>query len=169
MRLGEEIGELQLRQRRHDDEYHPEIARLPVADRINHVILHFAKYARKLTLQPDNVQQYVIDALIMSLSASNVMKHRLASCVGTADFTAHPVTQGDAHASLVKSLVLGCGLMAEAREKLDHVEAYPFRDSLVEGINEVAFATCAYAKTRQWNLSNLVEERLSAVRSKALR
>jgi len=44
----EEIFELQLEQLRHDEKYHKEICSLSVKNRINHMVLHFAKYSGRI-------------------------------------------------------------------------------------------------------------------------
>lgn len=168
MQLARDLEALQTRQRHHDDEYHPEIARLPVADRLNHIILHFAKYARKLMVEPDNAETFVTDSLIMSLSASNVIKLKLSDAVAAEAGAAHLNYENDRDAAFFQALVLGCGLMAEAREKLDHIEDYPFRQSIVSGITTIALACCRYAQSGDRNIHELVEGRLSRVRAKAL-
>jgi len=73
------LFELQVEQHHHDENYHREIARLSLHQRLNHMALHFAKYAGKVaaTTDPDGLTRVYVDVLIIALSTANILNIKL--------------------------------------------------------------------------------------------
>src|ERR1700744_5090150 len=69
------LFELQIEQHHHDENYHREIARLSMHQRLNHMALHFAKYAGKIACAENltEVAPVYVDTLIIALSTANIL------------------------------------------------------------------------------------------------
>ena len=160
-----ELAQLQWEQFQHDEKYHREIARLTVHDRWKHMALHFAKYAGNLMGDPENpvrLQRTVVDTFVIALSTANTLNLRAE------DALASSVVAATTSSDFLKQLVLGSGRIAAPCEKLDHVEAFPFREEIMGAVSDLIAASVTFASSQNWNLAALVRERLSAVKSKSL-
>jgi len=59
---------------------------------------------------------------------------------------------------LPRATVICAGKMAEACEKLDHLEDYPFRETLLEQAVHLAAIAISYAELRKMDMKYLVEK-----------
>lgn len=155
-----DLQKLQVEQFRHDETYHREIARLPVQRRLTHMTLHFGKYCGRLFDNKNDEQQTIADIFAITLSSANIL-----------GFDLTPLRNSN-HESLarnefVTALVVAMGKMSAACEKLDHLEDYPFKQVLIEGVHQISQATLAFAASQSWDLSSIVVNRLQSVRRKA--
>jgi hypothetical protein len=160
----EEFDRLQLQQFRHDETYHREIARLPVQRRLAHMTLHFAKYAGYLAEGCDEarLQQITTDTFVIALSGANILNYRLSE-VG------NPLSGVDVNseADFARWIVIAAGRMSAACEKLDHLEDFPFRLVIRDGIIVCAKAALAFCAFKNWNASELVRARLKGIKNRS--
>jgi hypothetical protein len=159
----ETLDGLQWEQHQHDEQYHREIARLTVHERWKHMALHFSKYAGNLVGNRDDdekLQRAVVDTFVIALSTSNTLNIKASELVSRSDVV---VASGR---EFFEALVLGAGRMAAACEKLDHVEAVPFREEVTAAASYLLSATLRVAESRSWPLDELVRGRLAAVKQK---
>jgi hypothetical protein len=109
------IREQQKRQYQHDLNNHLDILSLPRIDRLKHYGLHFAKYAGRFARgnsETKSVEETVIDAFLVSLSAANVLNQALPeiSELGSECTDLH--------------FTDFAGRFADACEKIDHLEEF---------------------------------------------
>ena len=155
----DDLKRLQVAQFNHDETYHREIARLPVQRRLTHMTLHFAKYCGRMLGDQEDEEQTIADVFAITLSSANILSLTLTPL-------AHPEKQ-PTRAEFVRALGIAMGRMSAACEKLDHLEDFPFRQTLKESVSNIAEATLAYSAAQGWNLKSLVTTRLNDVRSGA--
>jgi hypothetical protein len=153
-----ELRALQIEQFDHDETFHREIARLSVQDRLRHMTLHFAKYVGRLLYAEDSDQQVIVDTFIIALSSANILGIHLSPSE-----TAPSQSRQD----FVARVGVAAGRMAAACEKLDHLEDFPFRQTLRDGVVDIAAAVMGYSVLHQLDLPKLVRKRLANVRGKA--
>lgn len=170
----EEIFQLQLEQRRHDEMYHPEIARLTVHHRLNHMALHFAKYAGRIadavrTGSHSDVDRTLVDIFIIALSSANILNVRLGDAVyAEAGDIPNPregvLVIDNSIVEFLAEVTSASGKMAKACESIDHLEAVPFREELTSAV--VALARCVLNRVpaQSLDLLSAVHERLESVR-----
>ncbi len=159
-----ELDKLQLEQFQHDETYHREIARLPVQRRLTHMSLHFAKYAGYLAEGGDDVrsQQVATDVFVIVLSSANILNLQLSAVIdlqtelGASD-----------EAGFARNVCVAAGKMSAACEKLDHLEDFPFRATLRDGVLALARAVISYCSAKNWKLVELVTARRASIRSKS--
>lgn len=119
------LDRLQREQFEHDETYHREISRLSVQDRLRHMALHFAKYAGQLwgsSLTESARSRTVTDVLIIATSVANILNLRLAERAYE--------SETDVAVDFRLRLSVLAGEFANACEKLDHLEAYPYREAI---------------------------------------
>lgn len=157
------LDELQWEQHQHDEQYHREIVRLTVHERWKHMALHFAKYAGNLVADIEDehrLQRAVVDTFVIALSTSNTLNIRASDLVARSSVAA--VTAWE----FFQALVAGAGRMAAACEKLDHIEAVPFREEVTMATSDLVAATVTFAQSKAWRLDDLVRARLASVKKK---
>jgi hypothetical protein len=120
MLSGLQLLRLQREQHQHDKRNHFDILCLSKQDRLKHYGLHFAKYVGRLARgreETKSVERTLVDALLVSLSAANVLHQNLADSL-----PANPVLglQVDA----IYTLADAAGRFADGCEKIDHMEEY---------------------------------------------
>lgn len=154
--------ELQAAQFIHDERFHREISRLSIQDRLKHMTLHFAKYAGELlSIEPRRAENEVlIDTFIIAISSANILGIDLervdlskASCPNV---------------SFGQRLCVAAGKMAAACEKLDHLEAFPFRETMGEWVVKIISDAKNEAGSRGLLLFEAVASRLDEVKRKNL-
>jgi hypothetical protein len=160
--LTADLQALQAEQFHHDENYHREIARLSVQDRLRHMTLHFSKYVGRLLEDSATNEKTITDIFVIALSSANILgihlnrepkTNRAPACSTESDY--------------IQRLAIVTGKMAAACEKLDHLEDFPFRAVLRESTIEITKYTMDYACAIQLDLRGLVRERLKGVRGKA--
>lgn len=161
---------LQVEQFAHDEQYHREIARLPVGDRLKHMALHFAKYVGYIStaLAADvanrrEMAPVVIDTFIIGLSTANIINLRLDEALGEYDLLRRS-SQNEFFFEFAKL----AGEFAKACETLDHVEDYPSRREMQRIAPLIAQACIHYANASGLDLVNEVRVRLKAVKHKSI-
>jgi hypothetical protein len=154
-----ELQALQAEQFEHDEKFHREIARLSVQDRLRHMTLHFSKYVGRLLQAQESDQKVIVDTFIIALSSANILGVHLSPDV----VTRPSLTRQD----FVTRLGVATGQMSAACEKLDHLEDFPFRLTLHDGVVDIAAAVMSYAFVQKLDLPKLVRKRLTSVRGKA--
>jgi hypothetical protein len=153
-----ELQALQAEQFDHDEKYHREIARLSVQDRLRHMTLHFSKYVGRLLQSDRGDQQILVDTFVIALSSANILGLHLSP---------NEPTQSLNRQEFIARLGVATGRMSAACEKLDHLEDFPFRQTLREGVIDIATAVIGYSIKQKLDLPNLVRDRLVSVRGKA--
>ena len=180
-----ELFDLQVIQFRHDEVYHREIARLTVQGRLNHMALHFCKYVGQLaeiTVCADTakLERTIVDTFIINLCAANALNVRLGNFI--------PDTDAASLADLSRKLALGAsplndcpnagfnwllsglafeaGNVARACEKIDHLEAFKFRETIVFALGNIASLCLVAAYNFEFPLVYAVRKRLREVEEK---
>ncbi len=187
----EQIFELQLEQLKHDEKYHKEICSLSVQNRINHMTLHFAKYAGQIaeTIEENgstqknrtNLEQTIIDIFVISLIMGNILNLKLSdglkelpnqgvlTCkeLGNALKEANHLSKFDPDWFL-KALSKGNGKIAKACEKLDHLEAYSFKEIITKGLKEIFESTLIFSSQLNLDLFQAVRDRWLEVEKRSI-
>lgn len=103
----------------HDHGFHKDISQLAAQERINHMALHFGKYAGRIARYGpddlDNGQKTVIDAALIALSAANALLMNL-------QLQAHKTIVSLAKSDILVKLVEPVGRLQDAIEKMDHLD-----------------------------------------------
>jgi hypothetical protein len=180
---GRELLQLQLEQFQHDEMYHREIARLTVQHRLSHMVLHLAKYVGAIAsadIDSEKLDRAIVDGVIISLSTANILNLKLAdklirngasfpnlSALGLRAARTAGVDQFNRD-WLLKKMAVGVGQMAKGCESIDHLEAFPFREAITEGLLEVLTALLVVMAVRGVNPSTAVRHRLMGVKEKSI-
>lgn len=156
---------IQLEQFRHDERFHREITRLAVKERLTHMALHFAKYAGYLAEGVDDAsyKRVVTDIFVIGVTTANSLNVRLFDALQL---------RGPIHArnvdDLTQIVTINAGRMAAACEKLDHLESFPYRQTVQDAaVALVAVAICV-ANQHGWDVRELVRDRLQPVKEKSI-
>jgi len=178
-----EMFDLQVAQFRHDEFYHREIARLTVHARLNHMALHFCKYVGQLAeavaaFDQSKIQRTIVDAFLIDLCAANALNIRLSdfvlsvedcspSLVGFADglVRSAPIIERNGQ-WLITAFATDAGKIARACEKIDHLEAFPFRESIVSALGSIGRLSLLAAHAQGFQLVPGVRKRLLEVEEK---
>jgi hypothetical protein len=184
--IKEQILSLQLAQLQHDEAFHKEIRLLPVNERIKHFALHFAKYLGYLAEAQEShdvlqLERALVDTFIITIASANTLDLDLSKAVS------------DLHCPNVENLMeLGfqlargienresdpfwfilrfarsTGRLAKACESLDHLEAFPFRETMTSSVLDIFKFVIVEAHSRQLDLVRLLRERLRDIEDKYL-
>lgn len=172
--------ELQVEQHHHDETYHREIARLSLHQRLNHMALHFAKYAGKVAAA-DTIEGTVpvfVDTLIIALSTANILNARLWDILPANDREfpgllaygrALGVKFGDTindRGTLLRETVIAAGRMAAACEKIDHLEEISFREEIRQSIARLSCLSLAVIASQGVDPAQAIRERLNNVKQR---
>ena len=175
-----QLFELQVEQHRHDETYHREIARLTVHHRLNHMALHFAKYAGKVAAAADVDQMTAVyvDVLIIALSTANILNEELWELIESEkkDFpnlsawATNWVIRSGIHVYdtviLLTETVRAAGRMAAACEKIDHLEDVPFRMETKASVGRLSALSIAFLVSQDIDPISAVHERLHSVKKR---
>jgi hypothetical protein len=174
------LFELQVEQHHHDEVYHREIARLSLHHRLNHMALHFAKYAGKVAASSSIAETIpvMVDTLIIALSTANTLNINLWDHVQTGDVN-YPglvpfgrtlaLTISDdisSVPSLTRSLAISAGRIAAACEKIDHLEEISFRGEMRSGVVTLSKIALALLVMQSIDPALAVRERLNGVKQR---
>lgn len=176
-----ELFELQKAQKRHDQEYHPDIYYLPYENRARHLVLHFAKYVGRLAAKADpakdeaSLKTTLSDTMIVVLSFSEILKldlqERLVALFGSpqskafAEWGARVDPGGDYLGKdhlkqwWLLRMAPSTGKMAKALESLDHIEPIDVKRLLTEGVVEVLASCVVVAHQLDLDLAQHVRDR----------
>ena len=125
--------------------------------------LHFAKYSGGLADGPgeDELRRLVTDVFVIALSSANILNIKLAD--------RHNELSGlRDEKDFAKAVVISSGRMAAACEKMDHLEAFPFREKISQEVIELLGAAIAFAGLQGWDLPQMVADRLRPVKEKSI-
>jgi hypothetical protein len=153
---------LQVAQFSHDERFHREISRLSVQDRLKHMTLHFAKYAGELLSDESkrDPREVLVDTFIIAISTANILGLDLEK------FDLEDPVEGSL--PFATRLSVATGRLAAACEKLDHLEAFPFRETIADGVIVIIRSSKAEAELRQLDIFSAVNKRLDIVKHKSL-
>lgn len=144
MSLKRQLLELQWKQLQHDENYHKDIWLLTVHHRVNHMVLHFAKYNGQLAQalnDNDNklFSKTCLDALIIATSFANILNVNLATELSQYEPSTNSIdslslklaNEADATTdSISRNIAINVGKLAKAAESIDHLEKFTFRETL---------------------------------------
>ncbi|MDT1023390.1 MULTISPECIES: hypothetical protein [Pseudomonas aeruginosa group] len=187
MSLFSQLEELQWKQLQHDEKYHKDIWLLNVQQRITHMTLHLAKYSAKLSVSAfeNNEIEFkktIVDCLIIVFSSANIFNSRIydislneqekdfPDIKSLANYLANSErikSSNDRLGDFSKAFSIQTGIMCKAAESLDHLEPFPFRQTITESLGKLfkTSLTALYCLTDQ-DLESLFSERLVAVERK---
>jgi hypothetical protein len=177
---------LQREQFEHDERFHREITHLNIAARIKHMALHFCKYTGQLATvlqDPENAalrSRTITDSFIISLCSANTLNFNLSEHVAPnfsggatlRDLGLHlahqlyPAAKLD-DAWLMSAHAIYAAKMAAACEKIDHLEAFPFRDELQKAVLRLSQIALIAAVANNLDLSFAVRERRREIRARS--
>ena len=183
MSLFNQLKTLQWKQLQHDEKYHKEICLLTVQRRITHMTLHLSKYSSKIvksaaTEDISALRKSLVDTIIITFSSANIFGHIIGE-----KYSHDP--EATIHSIANELLTLYCnkryclllelaieissetGKMCKTVESLDHLESYPFRESLLKSIQsifELAIAICSHIKIN--DIESEIGDRLYTVEKK---
>ena len=181
----DELFALQVAQLTHDEFYHREIVRLTVHARVNHMALHFCKYVGQLAkaLHCDDqqiVRRTITDSFVIGLSSANILNLRLADVIPEAReatslselgrmLLAKSASVADRRGDwLLLTYAVEAGQMARACEKLDHLEAHPFREEMTKSIAAICRASLMAAEVFSLDLPRMIKDRFAEIEPKYL-
>lgn len=182
MSLKNEILNLQWKQLQHDENYHKDIWLLTVHHRVNHMVLHFAKYSGKLAQAVrDNDSQLFsktcLDTFIIATSLANILNVNLSSELESYDadsvdsLSLKLFNDLDATCSSISlNIAIAVGKLAKAAESVDHLEKFLFRETLSELVVDVfKLALAGYACfSKEKSILEEIEARMLAVERKSM-
>lgn len=178
---------MQSQQYDHDEFFHKEITRLNIHQRLNHMALHFAKYAGKIcdcTLNTQDEQvlkKNIIDSFIISTTCSNILNIRISDKLS---FSNPPMPENlldlghdianqlgvDTKDSLwlIKTYPIVVGELAKACESVDHLESYPYRETIANCVIRICSLMLVAASHLNIDLTTEVSNRLTGVKEKSI-
>ena len=175
-----ELFALQVEQHYHDENYHREIARLSLHQRLNHLALHFAKYTAKIAVADETaaLNAVYVDVLIIALSTANVVNVELFDLLekdgrefpGLLRFAQSLAANvqtviGDRYA-LLRETAIASGRMAATCEKIDHLEEISFRAEIRDCIAQISRIALAFLSSNGIDPMQGVRDRLSRVKKR---
>jgi len=175
------LFELQVEQHHHDETYHREIARLSLHQRLNHMALHFAKYAGKVAAatEGEDIVPVYVDTLIIALSTANILnvemwdllEHNGQEYPGLLAFGRalghHVSVPMEDRNELLRATSIAAGRIAAACEKVDHLEEISFRAEIRTGLAQLCTLSLAFISMYgNGDPAAAVRERLHAVKSR---
>ena len=186
MSLFSQLKSLQWKQLQHDEKYHKEICLLTVQQRITHMTLHLSKYSAKLVSAAASndqreMRKAVIDTLIIAFSSANIFGTLISSIAfseeelltDSIDDLSEKLLSLEQQGRLGYALELAIkinaesGKMCKSVESLDHLEAHPFKESLLNRISQIFRCSLAIAKHLEIvDICKEIEERLYFVEQK---
>jgi len=177
---------MQREQFEHDELFHREISRLNVHARLNHMALHFCKYTGQFAAVCASGDvalraKTITDSFIISLSSANILSLNLSEHIAPElgyaatprdlglHLAAHlyPTTKLDDHWLLAVHAAYA-GKVARACEKIDHLEAFPFRDELREAVLRLCQIALIGASANNFDIFSAARERRGGIQRNSL-
>jgi hypothetical protein len=157
--------ELQRRQQRHDMTYHPDILSLTTTERLKHMALHNAKYAARFvdseyTKDDEAYNSTLIDAFVISVATANTLTLNLAESLNERSRNSSNSNMMENNPPFSHLYLREVGLMAKACESIDHLEDYPFRESISRANLNMFSLLQAEAVNRDIDIFSVYESRL---------
>lgn len=185
--IAKQLLTMQYQQYEHDEFFHKEITRLNVHQRINHMALHFAKYAGKIcncilnTQDEQILKKTIIDSFIISTTCVNILNIRISDKLSFSNTSMpenlHDLGNGiasqlgiDTEDSLwlVKTYPIIVGELAKACESIDHLESYQYREIIADCVIKICSLMLAAASHLNIDLATEVSNRLTGVKEKSI-
>jgi hypothetical protein len=184
------FADLQRRQDEHDEQFHREIARLPVKERLVHMGLHLLKYAggfhRGLRGEPALFEKSLVDAFIIVTSSANVLSMLVLEEIARLDESVNryldspttnvaglaevlskastPRNSAESAELCVSDFIQAAGDFAKALESLDHLEDIEAPRFMRVALARMASALLRCSKTQRLDLVEKIRLRLNGVR-----
>lgn len=185
--IAKQLLNIQIQQLEHDENFHKEITFLNTHQKINHMTLHFAKYAGKICSGVLNandkhlLDKTVIDAFIISIACANILNVRLSDALMPAsdygkkklpdligDITSNLKINTNEPLWLLKTYPVVVGELAKACEAIDHLEDYDFRKKIVDCAVRISSLMLIAAQQLEIDLLEAVPLRLAGVKNKSI-
>lgn len=153
------IVKYQIRQLEHDKNYHADIFALTLPKRMTHITLHLAKYAYEIAkiAESNDVSKSFVDAFIMVVSASNLLKIELADLEIDSYSNDEPVFL-DEYLKNLKTLSKAC-------ESYDHFEKYSYHDKWNEAVRNLYLSFIIQSSVMNIDIVDEANKRLDEVDS----
>lgn len=184
MSLKRELLELQWKQLQHDENYHKDIWLLTVHHRVNHMVLHFAKYngqlAQALNANDNKLfSKTCLDALIIATSFANILNVSLATELSQYEPSTNSIdslslklaNEADATTdSISRNIAINVGKLAKAAESIDHLEQFTYRETLSSLVVDMFKTTLAGSAivSNDKTISDDIENRMLTVERKSM-
>ena len=183
--IRQQLYKLQQIQEAHDEKYHKDISNLNLHHRLNHLVLHFAKYSGRFFVFELNKEKWcnkdlrklITDTFIIGLSACNTLNVYLDKTIAEVDTASDDLyLLGQElnksieleNVDVFKQFAIYVGKMAKACESLDHLEDIKFRDIMIENVIDISCLTLILAYRHKVNLYTDVQIRLNEVEDKSI-
>jgi len=181
--MEDQLYALQLRQLEHDEKYHKDVVILPLAERIKHMTLHYAKYVAyfiEAIDQNDSLRMSGIltDTFIISLATANTLNQSIG--VNYKDtksmdlqhlgsiFSSELGIKSEDDFGFVKAFARETGLLAKTCESWDHLESVSFRDLMLQSNLAIFKIVVAEAAICELNLLELYNTRLRVIETRSI-
>lgn len=153
--------ELQRKQHIHDLEFHQDIAILSVQNRIKHIVLHFTKYLGKMQEKPndDHNAKIYTDIFICCLCMANTLNIQLGI---NNDYQITDVKKFEYLYSI------SLGRMAKACEAMDHLESYPYKETLTNELKTISALILIKFKELDLDITELLKKRWSEIEARSI-
>jgi len=169
--------EIQRQQFSHDESFHREIARLPVARRLTHMALHISKYfsravRNEVEARPNPNPRNWIDTFIICTSIANILNVRLADYwevdedLPEARLRRWLTTKLEGRGPLLGEFAELNDILCSACEKLDHLEDHAYRLKIAAGACRLAMMAADRVYVQHNELFNPVTARLLETKRK---
>lgn len=129
------------------------VIKMSVQNAMKHMGLRFTRHAGELASGDKARDDIMSDILIGALTVSNVLGIRLSEQAGI-------MTHIDGNP--IFNVAISAGEFANACEKLDHLEDYPFRESMIR--ETVKHANIAMTNAGSRDLESMIKERREKLR-----
>ncbi|WP_288253513.1 hypothetical protein [uncultured Hydrogenophaga sp.] len=175
---------VQRMQLEHDEKAHRDILSFSLHKRLKHMVLHFYKYAAKVTVACESqdvpaARHALLDALIICLASANALNLSLGRTIQVGDKTAtlddvahalaKQVKHPDVCQSAARDLLLIGGRMAKVVESADHMEAGDPRGDMARLVPELTASVLAHlGRLDNSGIEQAVRTRLAAVEQKSI-
>ncbi len=186
-RVKDQLLKIQIEQLEHDELFHKEITRLNIHQRLNHMALHFSKYSGKvcdcILNHPDknDLKKTIVDSFIISTTCINTLNILLSDKILVVEETqCNEFSQLGKNISkklkinaedplwLVKTFPIVTGELAKACESLDHLEAFVYRESIIDCVVKISSLMLAASYHLKIDLILEVSLRLTEVKKKSI-
>jgi len=187
MTISNELFQLQIEQKKHDELCHRDILCLPVQRRITHMSLHFAKYTGHIAqLENEDNEKLIntlIDSIIICLASANCLNINLSEMITFGDVLGrrnindldkafyakyHQYVDNNLIGFLLKKYAFHSGNIAKACESLDHLEPYDFRLNIEKEVIELTELSLLYLAKLDVDTMFLVKQRWKFVENKSI-
>ncbi|MFZ6731269.1 hypothetical protein ACO0LG_05025 [Undibacterium sp. Ji42W] len=173
--------QLQQSQQAHDERSHRDILGLDTHTRLKHMILHFLKYAGKITNAGETgnhelLKATLVDTFIICLAMANTLNTSIGANIheeaaeldDLAKMLGRQIAAPNIFDFTLKKLVSLSGKMAKSIESTDHLERGNPREELETLIVELSISILQIIGVLGFSLNTLIHERWAGVEQKLL-